>query len=64
MSLITTPNMADHDAAYARLIAAHKGLSETQSAALNARLILVLMNHVGDLSVLEEAIALAESAGA
>lgn len=63
MSLITTPNMADHDAAYARLIAAHQGLSEAQSTALNARLILVLMNHVGDQSVLDQAIALAKASG-
>jgi len=63
MSLITTPNMADRDAAYARMIAAHKGLSEVQSTALNARLILVLMNHVGDQSVLDQAIALAKAAG-
>jgi hypothetical protein len=48
MSLITTPNLRDPDAAYARLLAAHKGLSEAESNALNARLVLILMNHLGD----------------
>ena len=36
------------DAAYAALIAAHEGLSTAQSQALNARLILILMNELGD----------------
>lgn len=64
MSLITSKNIADHDAAYAALIAAHQGLSEAQSIALNARLILILMNHIGDPSVLNEALALAQASGA
>ena len=46
MSLTLTPNLADPDAAYAALLAAHKGLSEADTQALNARLVLVLMNHV------------------
>lgn len=36
------------DDAYAALIAAHEGLSTAQSHALNARLILILMNELGD----------------
>lgn len=63
MSLITTKNIADHDGAYAALIAAHKGLTEAESTAFNARLILILMNHVGDRKVIDEALALAKSAG-
>ena len=63
MSLTTTKNIADSDGAYAALIAAHKGLSEEQSAALNARLILILMNHIGDRAVLDEALALALRSG-
>jgi hypothetical protein len=47
------------DAFYDALIAAHHGLSDAQSELLNARLVLLLANHVGDLSVLREAIALA-----
>lgn len=63
MSLITQKNIADHDGAYAALIAAHKGLTEAESTALNARLILILMNHIGDRAVLGEALLLAQSAG-
>ena len=49
------------DAFYDALIAAHQGLSDEQSELLNARLILLLANHVGDLAVLREAIALARA---
>lgn len=59
MSLITSPNIPDTDGFYAALLATHRGLSEAQSAALNARLILILANHVGDRAVLEQALALA-----
>ncbi len=62
MDLITTPNLADPDGAYAALLARHKGLTETQSAAFNARLILILMNHLGDAGLLEQALDLAEKA--
>ena len=44
---------------YELLIEAHRGLDEAQSAKLNARLILLLANHIGDLSVLREAVELA-----
>jgi hypothetical protein len=47
------------DAFYDTLIKAHAGLTDAQSELLNARLILLLANHVGDLAVLREAIALA-----
>lgn len=63
MSLITTPNLRDPDSAYAALLAGHKGLSEAESQALNARLVLVLMNHLGDGPVFAEALELAKSAG-
>ena len=56
-SLITDPNAADADALYAELIACHDGLSEAQSQALNAALVLLLANHVGDMDVLREAMA-------
>ena len=59
MALIDTPNLADHDGFYADLLAAHKGLSEAESAALNAQLILILANHIGDREVLAQALALA-----
>jgi hypothetical protein len=47
------------DAFYDALIAAHQGLSDAQSELLNARLVLLLANHIGDVSVLREAIAAA-----
>jgi hypothetical protein len=62
MALITEPNLADPDGAYAALLARHKGLNEPESAALNARLILILMNHLGDRTVLDEALELASFA--
>jgi len=49
------------DAFYDALIAAHHGLTDAQSELLNARLVLLLANHVGDLSVLREAIDLAKA---
>jgi hypothetical protein len=45
---------------YDALIAAHQGLSEEQSQLLNARLVLLLANHIGELDVLREALTLAQ----
>ena len=59
--LITTPNMAAPDDFYEALIDAHRDLSDEQSQALNARLVLLLANHIGDLAVLKEALAAARS---
>ncbi len=53
----------DVDSAYQKLVDAHAGLSTAQSAALNARLILILLNHIGDESVIVEAIEAARSTG-
>ncbi len=44
------------DAFYARLMAAHDGLTPEESAALNARLVLLLANLVGDIAIVNEAI--------
>ena len=44
---------------YEQLVHAHRGLSDAQSEQLNARLVLLLANHIGDLRVLDEALALA-----
>lgn len=57
--LIATPNLTRPDESYAQLIATHDGLSEAESHALNARLILILMNQIGDHAVLAEAMRLA-----
>jgi hypothetical protein len=59
MTLKTDLNIADPDGLYAALLAAHRGLSADGSAALNAELILLLMNHIGDAAVIREALDLA-----
>ena len=58
--LILTPNIDGVDDFYAELIAAHEGLSKEDSDALNARLVLVLANHVGDREVLSQALKAAK----
>ena len=62
MALNTQPNIERPDDFYQALIEAHAGLSEQESAELNARLILLLANQVGDLETLKEAIAAARDA--
>ncbi len=57
--LNTKPNLDDPDGFYARLMATHEGLPKPESDALNARLILILANHIGDEQVLKEALAAA-----
>ncbi|CAL96296.1 DUF2783 domain-containing protein [Azoarcus olearius] len=70
MALNTQPNFAEPSKRYFRafspgddfyemLIDTHRDLTDEQSAMLNARLILLLANHVGDLSVLREAMQIA-----
>ena len=46
---------------YQALIDAHRDLSDEQSALLNAKLILLLANHIGDLQVIREALQLARA---
>lgn len=58
-TLNTEPNLAAPDEFYERLIAAHRGLDDRASAMVNAKLVLLLANHVGDPEVLEQAIAAA-----
>ncbi len=70
MSLILEPNFNEAgkryfrdfspgDDFYQELIDMHRDLSDEQSAQVNAKLILILSNHIGDLAVLREAMALA-----
>ncbi len=59
--LITDPHLERPDDFYEALIAAHRGLDDAQSQALNARLVLLLSNHIGSLDVLREALALARA---
>ena len=60
MPLSTQSNFADPDSAYRLIVEAHRGLDDAQSGALDAALVLVLANHIGDAEVLREAIALAK----
>lgn len=63
MPLVTEPNLDAPDDFYEALIEAHRDLSPEASHALNARLILLLANHVGRLDVLKKALALARASG-
>ncbi|WP_367065448.1 DUF2783 domain-containing protein [Oryzisolibacter sp. LB2S] len=70
MPLITEPHLKEPgkryfqayspgDDFYEALIDTHQGLSDEQSLAVNARLVLLLANHIGDITVLREAMAIA-----
>ena len=59
MTLNTELNLPAPDEFYNELIALHQGLSDEQSALVNARLILLLANHIGDAAVLRAAMAAA-----
>ena len=52
-------NLRDPDGFYAALIEAHRGLSDQESELLNARLALILANHIGEPEVLADALMLA-----
>lgn len=60
MTLKTDPNLSDPDAFYEALTNAHRALDREQSESLNARLILLLANHIGSLDILKEAIDIAK----
>jgi predicted LPLAT superfamily acyltransferase len=55
--LNTEPNIAAPDDFYEALIELHRGLNDEQSALVNAKLILLLANHIGDTEVLRAAMA-------
>ena len=59
MNLITTPHLDAPDDFYEALIDTHRDLSTAQSHALNARLVLLLCNHIGEQAVLLQAFAAA-----
>lgn len=61
MNLKHDANIADADGLYAAIIEAHNGLSQDDSMALNARLVLLLANHIGDVQVLRDALAAARA---
>jgi Protein of unknown function (DUF2783) len=59
-ALLTKSQFVDPDAAFRMIIEAHRTLSDEASEILNARLVLILANHIGGLDVLREAIQLAK----
>lgn len=60
--LDTSPRFADPDGVFVALVAAHRDLSPEESRRLDAALVLLLANHIGDARVLEAAIAAARAA--
>jgi hypothetical protein len=60
--LNTALNLPDPDGTYVELVRLYDGLDAEAQAALSARLILVLCNHIGDPAVLREAFALCRAA--
>lgn len=57
MPLNIEPNIGAPDDFYEALIDTHRDLTREQSEMVNAKLILLLANHIGDLDVLREAMA-------
>ena len=64
MKLITDPHLSAPDDFYEALIDAHRDLPVADSHALNARLVLLLANHIGTLDVLKQALAAARASAA
>ena len=64
MNLITEPHLSAPDDFYEALIDAHRDLTLAESQALNARLVLLLANHIGTLDVLKAALAAARDSAA
>ena len=60
-TLKTEPNLPAPDDFYERLIATHRGLSDDESALVNAKLVLLLANHIGDPDVLGQAMTAARA---
>ena len=63
MTLDLSPRLADPDALFAALVEAHEGLDEAASRRLDAQLVLLLANHIGDQLVVLEALSIAKSSG-
>ena len=58
-ALVTRQNLSAPDDFYEAVLQMHRGLTDAQSALVNAKLILLLANHIGDVEVLREAMAAA-----
>ncbi len=60
MELNLAANIPDPDGFYDELLSVHQELDKSESDALNARLVLILANHIGDRSVLRQALEAAK----
>ncbi len=60
MPLMTQSRFKDSDQAFVTLVEARRGLSESEASELDAKLVLILANHIGDIDILREAIAFAK----
>jgi hypothetical protein len=56
-ALNLSPNLGRHDDLYESLVAMHTGLTEAENLKLWSRLVLILMNQLGDPAVITAAIA-------
>ena len=63
-TLNTEPNLQAPDDFYEALIALHGDLTPDESRSMNAKLILLLANHIGDQAILRAALAKARGAAA
>jgi uncharacterized protein DUF2783 len=61
MKLVTTTNLSEHDPIFERLSALYDGLDGANSSRASARLLLLLINHIGDEQVINEAIEIASA---
>jgi hypothetical protein len=61
--LILSPNLDNADGFFDALARAHDDLEKSRSDALNARLIFLLANHIGNNDVLDEALKAAQASG-
>jgi hypothetical protein len=62
MQLETKPNISDPDGFYEELIDSQRDMSESEAELMNCKLVLILANHVGDRTILREAIHRARNA--
>ena len=62
MPLQRNQAFSDPDRLYNAIVDAHRGLSDAESMSLNASLVLLLANHIGDEDIVREAIAIARAA--
>jgi len=60
-TLNTKANIVNADDFYEKLLDLHQGKTKAESDAINARLILVLANHIGDAAILSQAMITARS---